>query len=60
MNIQLSGAEEWIDQTMTSVLGQVLIRYVHHNSMTEDARLKDWSWKNGWKRGFKKKANSVM
>jgi small nuclear ribonucleoprotein (snRNP)-like protein len=28
MNIQLSGAEEWIDQQMTSVLGQVLIRYV--------------------------------
>ncbi len=28
MNIQLSGAEEWIDQEMTSVLGQVLIRYV--------------------------------
>ena len=27
MNIQLSGAEEWIDQEMTSVLGQVLIRY---------------------------------
>jgi hypothetical protein len=27
MNIQLSGAEEWIDQKMTSVLGQVLIRY---------------------------------
>jgi small nuclear ribonucleoprotein (snRNP)-like protein len=27
MNIQLSGAEEWIDQQMTSVLGQVLIRY---------------------------------
>ncbi|XMA09363.1 hypothetical protein WAI453_002154 [Rhynchosporium graminicola] len=26
MNIQLSGAEEWIDQEMTSVLGQVLIR----------------------------------
>ncbi|KAI0994696.1 hypothetical protein K3495_g13485 [Podosphaera aphanis] len=26
MNIQLSGAEEWIDQQMTSVLGQVLIR----------------------------------
>lgn len=29
MNIQLSGAEEWIDQEMTSVLGQVLIRWVH-------------------------------
>ncbi len=29
MNIQLSGAEEWIDQEMTSVLGQVLIRYVY-------------------------------
>jgi small nuclear ribonucleoprotein (snRNP)-like protein len=28
MNIQLSGAEEWIDQEMTSALGQVLIRYV--------------------------------
>ncbi|KAE8453516.1 hypothetical protein EG329_010377 [Mollisiaceae sp. DMI_Dod_QoI] len=28
MNIQLSGAEEWIDQEMTSVLGQVLIRYI--------------------------------
>ena len=27
MNIQLSNAEEWIDQQMTSVLGQVLIRY---------------------------------
>lgn len=27
MNIQLSGAEEWIDQQMTSALGQVLIRY---------------------------------
>jgi small nuclear ribonucleoprotein F len=30
MNIQLSGAEEWIDQQMTSALGQVLIRYVWH------------------------------
>jgi small nuclear ribonucleoprotein F len=30
MNIQLSGAEEWIDQKMTSVLGQVLIRCVLH------------------------------
>jgi small nuclear ribonucleoprotein (snRNP)-like protein len=30
MNIQLSGAEEWIDQQMTSVLGQVLIRYALH------------------------------
>lgn len=30
MNIQLSGAEEWIDQQMTSVLGQVLIRYAYH------------------------------
>jgi small nuclear ribonucleoprotein (snRNP)-like protein len=28
MNIQLSGAEEYIDQQMTSALGQVLIRYV--------------------------------
>ena len=28
MNIQLAGAEEWIDQQMTSVLGQVLIRCV--------------------------------
>ncbi|KIN01528.1 hypothetical protein OIDMADRAFT_123078 [Oidiodendron maius Zn] len=28
MNIQLSGAEEWIDQQMTSALGQVLIRYI--------------------------------
>jgi small nuclear ribonucleoprotein F len=28
MNIQLSGAEEWIDQEKTSVLGQVLIRCV--------------------------------
>jgi small nuclear ribonucleoprotein (snRNP)-like protein len=28
MNIQLSSAEEWIDQQMTSALGQVLIRYV--------------------------------
>ncbi|RDW66063.1 hypothetical protein BP6252_09698 [Coleophoma cylindrospora] len=27
MNIQLSGAEEYIDQKMTSALGQVLIRY---------------------------------
>lgn len=27
MNIQLSGAEEWIDQQKTSALGQVLIRY---------------------------------
>ncbi|KAF7861811.1 hypothetical protein EAF04_007693 [Stromatinia cepivora] len=26
MNIQLSGAEEWIDSEMTSTLGQVLIR----------------------------------
>ncbi|RKF62362.1 putative small nuclear ribonucleoprotein F [Erysiphe neolycopersici] len=26
MNVQLSGAEEWVDQKMTSVLGQVLIR----------------------------------
>jgi len=26
MNIQLSGAEEYIDQQMTSTLGQVLIR----------------------------------
>jgi small nuclear ribonucleoprotein F len=30
MNIQLSGAEEWIDLQMTSALGQVLIRYVWH------------------------------
>lgn len=37
MNIQLSGAEEYIDQQMTSALGQVLIRYVH--------RL--WLWRNG-------------
>ena len=29
MNIQLSGAEEWIDQQKTSALGQVLIRYVY-------------------------------
>lgn len=28
MNIQLSGAQEWIDQEMTSELGQVLIRCV--------------------------------
>lgn len=28
MNIQLSGAQEWIDQEMTSELGQVLIRFV--------------------------------
>lgn len=28
MNIQLSGAKEYIDQQMTSALGQVLIRYV--------------------------------
>jgi hypothetical protein len=28
MNIQLSNAEEWIDQEKTSDLGQVLIRYV--------------------------------
>jgi small nuclear ribonucleoprotein (snRNP)-like protein len=27
MNIQLSNAEEWIDQQKTSDLGQVLIRY---------------------------------
>lgn len=27
MNIQLTGAEEYIDQKMTSALGQVLIRY---------------------------------
>ncbi|KAM3082436.1 hypothetical protein ACMFMF_002100 [Clarireedia jacksonii] len=27
MNIQLAGAEEWIDGEMTSTLGQVLIRY---------------------------------
>ncbi|KAJ0353584.1 hypothetical protein COL154_001086 [Colletotrichum chrysophilum] len=27
MNIQLSGAEEYIDQKMTGALGQVLIRY---------------------------------
>jgi hypothetical protein len=33
MNIQLSGAEEWIDQQMTSALGQVLIRYVLLPSM---------------------------
>jgi hypothetical protein len=31
MNIQLSGAEEWIDQQMTSVLGQVLIRYAQES-----------------------------
>ena len=34
MNIQLSGAEEWIDQEMTSVLGQVLIRYVNYDGDT--------------------------
>lgn len=28
MNIQLAGAKEYIDQKMTSELGQVLIRYV--------------------------------
>lgn len=28
MNIQLSGAEEFIDQKFTTALGQVLIRYV--------------------------------
>ena len=33
MNIQLSGAEEWIDQQMTSVLGQVLIRYIRMCSL---------------------------
>ncbi|GKT47109.1 putative solute carrier family 35 member [Colletotrichum spaethianum] len=27
MNVQLSGAEEYIDQKMTGALGQVLIRY---------------------------------
>lgn len=32
MNIQLSGAEEYIDQKMTSVLGQVLIRLVRMDS----------------------------
>lgn len=30
MNIQLTGAEEYIDQKMTSALGQVLIRYALH------------------------------
>ncbi len=39
MNIQLSGAEEWIDQQMTSVLGQVLIRYVIEYGILLDARL---------------------
>lgn len=28
MNIQLAGAEEFIDQKFTSAVGQVLIRYV--------------------------------
>ena len=28
MNVQLSGAEEWVDGKSTGTLGQVLIRYV--------------------------------
>ena len=28
MNVQLSGAEEWIDGKSNGILGQVLIRYV--------------------------------
>jgi small nuclear ribonucleoprotein (snRNP)-like protein len=48
MNIQLSGAEEWIDQQMTSVLGQVLIRCV---SITEFIETFRTIWKQtleGW------------
>ena len=41
MNIQLSGAEEWIDQQMTSVLGQVLIRYVR---ISFSCLLQRWGW----------------
>ena len=28
MNVQLSGAEEWIDGKSNGILGQVLIRYI--------------------------------
>ena len=41
MNIQLSGAEEWIDQEMTSVLGQVLIRYVYEGDKYNFASARD-------------------
>lgn len=44
MNIQLSGAEEWIDQKMTSVLGQVLIRYVLQVSVVEST-IEGWQGK---------------
>lgn len=36
MNVQLSGAEEYIDQKMTGALGQVLIRYATIRSTTHE------------------------
>jgi small nuclear ribonucleoprotein (snRNP)-like protein len=47
MNIQLSGAEEWIDQKMTSALGQVLIRYAMIKSprLGGGERKEDKGWK---------------
>jgi small nuclear ribonucleoprotein F len=39
MNIQLSNAEEWIDQQKTSDLGQVLIRCVYSE---------EWLRCSGW------------
>lgn len=43
MNIQLSGAEEWIEQEMTSVLGQVLIRCVETAFLYCSVRAAVWA-----------------
>lgn len=37
MNIQLSDAEEYLDQKLSSVLGSVLIRYVGLNLILKDS-----------------------
>ena len=40
MNIQLSDAEEYLDQKLSSVLGSVLIRYVGLNLILKDPMYK--------------------
>ena len=40
MNIQLSGAEEWVNGKNTGTLGQVLIRYVESYG---------WRMSDGWR-----------
>ena len=36
MNVQLSGAEEWIDGKSNGILGQVLIRYIRKSLRTRE------------------------